>query len=156
MSYATYAEVIRRYPLLEKHTAGGSYTAETVVNSDLIYFAEIELNSRLGSHFSMPFTAPIPPTITDICIDLAYYRSIRYADPDRAEKLRTAIDGRIEAIKSGKEYIYTGSGTILTPNAATDEVWSTNMDYHPTHGMLDAEDSCVDPDRLTDEHDERD
>ena len=154
MPYATYDEVIRRYPLLESATGGGDYTAESVVNSDLIYFAEMELNSRLASHFPVPFD-DVPPTVRDLCIDLAYYRSIRYTDPDKAQKLRSAIDGRIDGIKDGKEYIYTSSGTLLAPEAAEDEVWSTVEDYHPVHSMLDAEDNAVDVDRLGDEVDER-
>lgn len=155
MAYATYNEVIRRYPLLETATAGGDYDAQALVCSDYIYFAEMEINSRLGSHFATPFSNA-GPTVKDLCIDLAYYRAIRYTDPDRAEKLRAAVDGRIEAIKAGGEYLYTSSGTVMAPDASGEQVWSSNEDYHPVHSMLDAEENEIDEDRLDDEADERD
>jgi len=150
--YADYDECVARYAALA--TWGKT---PTEVSSDLIYYAEIELNGRLGSHFSVPFSAD-HPTVKDLTIDLAYYRAIRTTDPSKAKALHAAVLGRIDDIKKGKEYIYTGSGTIILPDGADQEIWSTTQDYHPVHGMLEAEDagSRIDPDRLDDESDERD
>lgn len=150
--YATYSETILRYPLLATWNTGVG-SATTVVNSDLLYFAAQEIDSRLATHFTTPFSAA-HPTVKDLCIDLAYYRALRTKDPDQAAKLRDVIDGRIDAIKAGTEYILTGSGT-LAPSNPGQTVWSNTEDYHPVHSMLDAEDAMIDPDRLDDEEAER-
>lgn len=151
MTYATYNEVITRYPLIE--TLGKTASE---VSSDLIYYSEIEINGRLGVVFSVPFDAA-HPTIKDLTIDLAYYRAIRIKDPDKAEKLWKSVIGRIDDIKAGKEDIYTGSGTLEMDIMPGAEVWSTTQDYHPVHSMLDAEDplTMVSSERLYDEANER-
>jgi len=148
--YITYEDAVRRYPELE-----GWPGMATSVNSDLIYYAAHELNSRMASHFSVPFSAA-HPTVMDLVIDLTYYRSLRTQDPKRAALIKDAIEGRIAAIKNGDEQLMTGSGTVIVPEAPGDEIWSTTQDYHPVRGMGDAEDEFVDPDRLDDEADERD
>ncbi len=60
MTYVKYLDVIARYSILK--TWGKS---ETEVTSDLIYYAEMELNSRLASHFSVPFSDS-HPTVKDL------------------------------------------------------------------------------------------
>lgn len=133
--YAGYEDVIARYPMMKEIAP-----SPAAVNSDFIYYAEIEINSRFASHFTVPFGGT-HPTIKDLTIDLAYYRMQRIKDPEKAEKIHKAIIGRIDDIKAGKEYIYTGSGTTIAPTLSgrTGEIWSTDMDYHPVHSMLGAE-----------------
>ena len=153
MSYVTHDEVVARYPLLS--TWGKS---ETEVNSDLIYYSEIELNSRLGSHFTVPFPiSDTHPTVKDLTIDLCLLRALRSKDPDKAKKLEDFIVGRIDDLKSGKESIFTESGTIIESSGAEQEVWSNNLDYLPTHTMLDPESAYteIDPDLIDDLEDER-
>lgn len=152
MSYVDYEEVIIRYPMIKTWAK-----TEAQVNSDLIYYAETELNSRLASHFSVPFSAS-HPTVKDLTIDLAYYNAIKTRVPKDAKRIHDVIIGRIDAIKDGKEYIYTGSNTTITPNPNTGQVWSNVMDYHPVHSMLGAEheDTHVSSERLADLEDERD
>jgi len=133
MSYTDYEEVIIRYPVLKTW-------AKTAieVNSDLIYYAEMELNGRLASHFSVPFSGS-HPTVKDLTIDLAYYNALKTRVPKDAQKIHDVVIGRIEAIKDGEEYIYTGSGTTITPAPQTGQIWSNLQDYHPVHTMLGAE-----------------
>lgn len=147
--YITYAELIERYDTLASWAG-----SEAAVNSGLIYYAEIELNSRMASHFSVPFSAA-HPTVKDLAMDLAYWKAMRTRDPKKATEIEDAVLGRIQAIKDGKEYIYTGSGTIMLPEGAGQEVWSTTMDHHPVHSMLEPEEETIDPDRLDAEEDER-
>ena len=149
MAYASYNDVIIRYPIVK---TWGKTEAE--ISSDLIYYAEMELNSRLGTHFAVPFTT-VYPTVKDLSIDLSYYRALRTKDPKKANEIRKAVLGRIEDIKAGKEFIYTGSGTLEASGGI--EIWSTTEDYHPVHSMLDAEDPLTDisSERLYDEADER-
>ena len=151
--YITYDEVVLRYPLLKTWASGSS-----ILNDDIIAYAEHELNSMFATHFSVPFSGS-HPTIKDIAIDLAYYRTMVIKDPDKADKVKDAILGRIDRIKEGKEYIITGSYTVITPDStiAGGEVWSTNMDYHPVFSMLDADNALseIDSDRLSAEESER-
>ena len=149
MAYITYQELINRYSSIATWNM-----SQSIVNSDLIYYAEIELNSRLGTHFTVPF-ATAYPTIKDLTLDLAFYKALRTKDPKKANEIRKAVLGRIEDIKAGKEFIYTGSGTLEASGGV--EIWSTTEDYHPVHSMLDAEDPLTDisSERLYDEADER-
>ncbi len=150
MAYVAYLDVIARYSVLK--TWGKT---ETEVTSDLIYYAEMELNSRLASHFSVPFSDS-HPTVKDLTIDLCYYKALVTKDPEKAEQIHDAIIGRIDGIKEGKEYIYTGSDTII-PVGAGQEIWSPIMDYHPVHSMLDAESpfTQIDSSLIEDLEDER-
>ena len=152
--YITYDEVVLRYPMLTTWSDSCN-----ILTNDTIVYAEHELNSLMSTHFSVPFSGS-HPTIKDLAIDLAYYRTMVAKDPDNAEKIKDAVLGRIDRIKEGKEYIITDSYTTITPDStiAGGEVWSTTMGYHPTFSMLDTENkySCVDSDRLNAEEDARD
>jgi len=131
-TYATFKEVTTRYAVIKSWGK-----TEIEVSSDLIHYAEVELNSRLASHFDVPFPVAYP-TIKDLTIELTYYRAMLTRDPDKAVKIHDAIIGRIEDLKEGKEYIFTGSETII-PSGADQVIWSPLMDFHPVHSMLDAE-----------------
>jgi hypothetical protein len=146
MTYATYDEVIERYPALARIAS-----TPTRMNSGFIHYAEQELNGRLSSKFTVPFSEAYP-TIKDLAIDLTYYRFLLVNEPDKAKAFHDHIISRIDNIKAGKEYIMTASGTIYAQGGGTD-IWSTTMDYHPTHSMHDAESaySLVSSDRLYDE-----
>jgi len=121
-------------------------------------YAEHELNSLMATHFSVPFSGS-HPTVKDLAIDLVYYKTMIVKDPEKAEKIKDAVLGRIDRIKAGEEYIITDSYTTIVPDAiAGGEVWSTNIDYHPVFSMLDADNefSVIDEDRIDDEEGERD
>ena len=137
--YITYDELIVRYPIIA--TWNGS---QSNIENDLIYYAEREINSRLATHYTVPFSAG-HPTIKDLCIDLSYYRTLVTKDPEKAEQVKDAVIGRIEDLKSGKEYIMTDSYTMIEPstNRPGGEIWSTLMEFHPVHSMLGAEDSLT-------------
>lgn len=151
MAYITYSEFTARYPSLK-------VSSQDNIEDDLLYYAEIELNGRFASHFSVPFSAN-HPTVKDLTMDLAYYRQIRLKDPEKAEKIRKSVIGRIEDIKAGKEFIYTGSGTLDFDGSNTEgiQIWSTVDDYHPVHSMLDPEDPLteISSQQLYDEAEER-
>ena len=149
--YITFNEVIERYPML-KTWVGNS----PMLNNEIAY-AEYELNGRLATHFSVPFSGA-HYTIKDICIDLVYYRTLMIKDPAKAKEIKDAVIGRIEGLKSGTELIYTGSGTTIERSGAkAGEIYSTMGTYHPTFSMLDADNACseIDQDRLDEEENER-
>lgn len=151
--YITYDEVILRYPMLTTWAD----SCDTVANDTLVY-AEHELNSLMATHFSVPFSGA-HPTIKDLAMDLVYYKTMIVKDPEKAERIKDAVLGRIDRIKAGEEYIMTDSHTTIISDAsiAGGEVWSTNKEYHPVFSMLDAESefSIIDEDRLEEEETER-
>lgn len=135
MSYATYNDLIVRYPAAQKWA-----DTPSMVNSFFIHFAENELNGLLASVFDVPFASP-PVTVIDLTIDLAYARRQTTADPANAEAVRNYVYSRIENIISGKELLLTASGTALDASTVTGDrtVWSNTMNYPPVNTMLDAE-----------------
>ena len=133
MAYASYDDLVLRYPAASKWGA-----TEAQVNSGMIHYAEIHLNSMLASHFSVPF-AGSHPTIVDLTIDLAYARGMITRDPKGAKAVMELVDKRIDNLKAGKEYLYTGSGTTIYATGGGASIWSSTMDYHQTHSMLDTE-----------------
>lgn len=150
MAYITYEELVLRYPLVKKW--GSEDANETFVNSYMIYYAEHEVNSRLASHYSTPFSAA-HPTVKDLTFDMCKYRMLQDQDPKKASEFAKFVDERIEKLKNGDEYIFTGSDTVISPSGSGTEIWSTVQDYNPTHSMLD-EDSqytLVDSSRLYNE-----
>lgn len=146
--YINYSEVTLRYPML--NTWANSCF---MIVSDTIIYAEQCVNSLLAPCFSVPFDGA-HPTVKDLSIDLTYYALLNIKSPDKAVKLKDNIIGRINRIKSGKEYIITDSYTIIKPSI-TAGAWSSIMDYHPVFCMLDAVDSIIDSDRLLDKEIER-
>ncbi len=136
MPYAVFEDLVLRYPHLDQW--GEDH--EPDVNSGLIYYAEMEINGLFASHYTVPFPASdTHPTIKDLTIDLAYYRTIRLADPEKAEDIKDSVMGRIQDIKDGKEFIYTGSGTAIKADESVSQnrVWSSTGSWHPTMGMSD-------------------
>lgn len=154
--YITYDDVVIRYPIVSKWAS-----TKTEVDSGLIPFVENELDSRLASAFTVPFS-DTPLIIKDLSMDLIYIKmlSTRISGKEQMvayEKLMGAFDKRIERLISGTDNIITDSGTIINPSGSANEIWSSNEDYPPTHSMLDAEDNVtrVSSERLYDEAWER-
>lgn len=149
--YITYNDVIERYNMLR------TWAGNSPMLNDEIGYAEKELNGKLATHFSVPFSGA-HPTIKDIAIDLTYYRAIRIKDPERANSFKESIIGRIKELKNGEEYIYTDSDTtIAADNTKGGEIWSNLEDYEPMFSMLDADNpySQIDSQRLYDEENAR-
>lgn len=133
MAYATYDDLILRYPAASKWAATPSE-----VNSGMIHFAENQVNGMLASHFSVPF-AGSHPTVVDLTIDLAYARGMLTRDPKGAKAVLDLVMGRIKDIKEGREYIYTSSGTTIYATGGGSGIWSSTASYHSVHSMLGAE-----------------
>lgn len=152
MAYATYDDLVLRYPAVSKWAA-----TEAQVNSGMIHFAENQLNGMLASHFSVPF-AGSHPTVVDLTIDLAYARGMLTRDPKGAKAVLDLVMGRIKDIKEGREYIYTSSGTTIYATGGGSGIWSSTASYHPVHSMLDAESqyTMISSEMLSAQEDERD
>ena len=146
--YITGEDVFRRYPVMRNWGM-----TPQLVDSDLIPYAEAELNGLLSGAFAVPFTDGSSSfTIKDLSIELTYCKALFTKDPKQWTARHQAVLDRIERIKLGQETISdVGSGTASSLN----EAWSSTINYAPVHGMADAEDSRIDPMQLRDERDKR-
>lgn len=66
--YINWKDVVDRYP--EASRMGGA----EVVHSSWLYGVEAEVDARLSNRYVVPFTAPTPDLIRDVCTDLLYCR----------------------------------------------------------------------------------
>lgn len=148
--YISYDEVLVRYPLTNTWSEKESH-----VNSQLIYYAENEIDALLAPAYSTPFSAA-HPTIKDLSLDLCKYKILLDQDPEKAKAIWDIIKDRIDMLKSGEMQITTGSGSI-EPTAPGADIWSNTEDYLPTHTMLDADSpyTRIDSSMLNDLENER-
>ena len=135
MGYITNSDLAIRYPLVNRWTGAGS---ATIVNSHLIYYAEAEINALLSPFFSVPFSsANVPAIVQDLTMDLCKVRILADQDTAKAEELRQSVIDRVNLMKDGS--LIGLDGSVIVPSAPGAELWSSTMNYHPTHSMLDAE-----------------
>jgi len=124
--YATWDDVTQRYPDAAKIANGKTDYEATFINP-----AENYIDAQFASKYVVPFCNTIsyvPPFISDLAIDVAYYRSTGIRSKF-AKQIKADIDERIALINTGLGRIMTGSGTIaptnvsgivvLTPNTPT-------------------------------------
>ncbi len=151
--YITYSDCTIRYPILKKWHDENI----TMVNSDLIFYGEKELDGRLASHFTVPFS-DTPSLIKDLAIDLVYLKSLISRDLEKATEFEKFFNSRIDRLKTGEEYLVTDSGTNIAPAASGTSIWSNTEDYHSVHSMLDAESeyTMISSEQLDAEENERD
>ena len=134
--YITNSELAIRYPLVNRWVGVGS---ASIVNSHLIYYAEAEINALLSPYYSVPFSAAnVPAVVQDLTLELCKVRIVADQDADLAEKLRQSVIDRVEQLGKGGSLIGIDGSTIV-PSAPGAEIWSSTMNYHPVHSMLDAE-----------------
>lgn len=140
--YATWsADVTPRYP----RVTTDSRTVGTVESAYLLP-AEFELDARLASRFTVPFSSN-NQTVRDLVIDMTLLRI--GTTKERDEGLRASVEARIKALLDGTMVMVTTSGDVAAYPASG--VINTTADYHPTFGMGDILDMEVDDERIDDE-----
>lgn len=149
MSLITYETIAARYSELARALDA------TVVNSVHIPFAQAELEGKLGVGFTVPFSSN-NLTAQDLCVDLVYARVYQFSAPDKVEKVREHIEARCMALLSGREDMKLIDGTLVHSTAVASAMWSRLGSYHPTFGMDEPEDQCIDKDRVQADYDARD
>ena len=149
-NYITPQELYTRYPIFETNSS-------MAVNSDTIFYAAREVESKLAQAFTIPFSEDgrTFPTIKDLVIETTLVRYYRLTEPKIGEKLSDQLEKRFERIIKGEEYIVKDNGDFLEPDfSSKDEKipGSTTENYLPTHTMLGAEhvETEIDPDRIED------
>lgn len=149
-TYISYQDVAARYRIFDTNSF-------TNVCSDILYYAEREVEAALSPAYNVPFSDS-HPTVKDLCIEMAYVRWVRMRDPEKGMELDVALRRRITRIIKGTEPLMTGSGTLAPISSEEDLPESTTEDYYPVHSMLGSENEYtrVSSDRLYDLEEERD
>lgn len=146
MTYATYNEIIARYP-------AAADIGEASVNSNFLFFAENEINGLLGRHFTAPFSDN-NITVKDLTIELSLIRIYTHTSPSEAKRRRDIFDKKISNLIEGEEVMLLTDGSQITSSVGG-TVYSTTSGYTPIFGFSEIEDSEIDPDLLDDEEDAR-
>lgn len=145
--YCTVTQVVARY---RKVADVVSYPG--AVDSHYIYFAESQLDARLGPYYTVPFSSN-NVTATDLAIDLAYAKTVQYNDPKKYDAVQKHIDRRIDDLIVGTTAMNTTSGDLLYATGRGSEAWSSTEDYHSAFGVGDERIFHPDSDQLYDEED---
>lgn len=148
MPYATYEDLINRYPALDD--IGGSID----INSSHIHYAEVMLNSRLGQYYTLPFSSN-NLTAKDLTIDLVYIRYYETVKKEWAATKQKSLDKFIDGLISGDFVMVTTSHDVIQKDSSRSTMWSNTEDYHPIFGVGDIEDMHVSSARLWDEENAR-
>jgi hypothetical protein len=145
MALISWDDVINKYP------QPGRGPGADEVSSVHIAYAEAELNGRLGSKYTVPFSSN-NMTAKELAVDLTLLRLKVFKSEDK-EAVKTAVDERIARLLDGSEQMYAIDGTLLSPDVVT--AWSSTHTYPPTFGMGDIEDMQVSSAQLADEEADR-
>lgn len=144
--YASFSsDVHNRYP----RTLTDSRAAATL-ESAYLSPAEAELDARLGSRFTVPFSSN-NQTAKDLVIDMTMIRMGFYKEKN--EDLANSIEARIKALIDGTMVMVTTSGEVAGYQVSG--VINTTAGYHPVFGMGEILDAEVDDQRIDDEENAR-
>ena len=144
--YIDWSDVTKRYRGI------GKDLDSTEVGSAYIPYAEAEVDGRLASKYTVPFSNN-NLTAKDLAIDIVYLKAGNLK-VEETEKLQTMIDAKFERLLSSNEVMLTTSGDVINQGVAG-TVWSTTQNYHPTFGMSHTEYLEVDSSMVSDEEDAR-
>lgn len=146
--YCTVSEVKTRFRRVEDVT---SYP--DAVDSAYIVFAENELDGRLASYFTVPFSSN-NLTAKDLSVDMTYAKIIQYDDPEKYEAIMGHVDKVIGDLILGDTHMVVDDGTLLY-SSNIDDAWSNTEDYHSAFGMGDFLDFAVSSEQIDDEREAR-
>ena len=100
--YASYEEVVARYKTLE-------HEGEFLVDSSHLLFAENEIDSRLGQHFTLPFSNN-NLTVKDLAIDLCALRALPNLRKEERDALQSRVDGIFDDLIAGRRALVLSDG----------------------------------------------
>src|SRR5689334_9860635 len=107
--YADVPDVLLAWPKV--HTSALSH--DEIRN--LLDRASALIDSKIARRYDVPFTAPYPPRIRDLCVDLAMmdilYRSAE-PSPIVLQRINWALDS-LTAIAEGTDSLVGGDGTVV-------------------------------------------
>lgn len=143
-NYLSWAAVLARYAEFDKLPNVSS----TSVQDAMMDMAEAELNSRLASRYTAPFSSNNMTAIS-IGVDVLYVQNQLTRQPEKAKALMGSVDSRIAALLDGSASMIDSTGTVLDVSGTV--VWSSSENYPPTFGMSPIEESVVSSAQIYDE-----
>lgn len=128
--YCNYDQVKQRFRRVEdvKYPSAA-------VESSYIYYAEADLDRRLGPYFSIPFSSN-NLTAADLSIDMSYAKIIIYDDPKKYEAIMGHVDTVIGDLINGRAAMITSSSDQVS-GINGNEAWSNTASYHSAFGVGD-------------------
>lgn len=126
MALINWQDCTARYPEL------ADLRDATQADSNYVMYAIAEVNARLSSKFTVPFSDN-NLTAKDLAIDLTYSKIYRFKDPDKAAAVNSYVSVFIGDLIEGRAAMITSSGDVIDSVGGT--IYSTTQDYHPVHGM---------------------
>lgn len=136
----------------ERYRHASTVDGSVAVNSSFLVFSEAEIESRLASHFTVPFSDN-NLTVKDLCIDMSYAR-LAVGKVDDAEDIRASVLERINALKAGEMTMLTDSGDVVLAGASA--MYSNTASYHTAFGVGNVLDFFVNSNQQVDEEGARD
>lgn len=125
-------------PLIDWSDVNGRYPETlkladaTQANSSWVPYAISELNAKLSSRFTVPFSEN-NMTAKDLAIDMAFARVYRYKDSEKAKAVTEYVNEQISDLLSGKMSMMTSSGESVSGTGGL--FYSTTENYHNVHGI---------------------
>lgn len=109
MSYATAADITRRYPdaLDDSAPRDSNGALDAAAIDSALTYADALIDGRLAVRFgtaAVPVPAPVPPALIDLAVDLALHKLLTgLAYTDERQKRHDAALARLDRIASGRE-----------------------------------------------------
>lgn len=144
--YIEWDDVVNRYKRFSDRVADNE--AEDIY----IQYAEAQVDGMLAPSFSIPFSSN-NATVRDLCIDVAFAKSIMFDEREKAESIMTHVGSYVGALKDGSMSMIVGSGTSVVMQG--EPVYSENMEYTKVFGKGDITNFVVDSSQLWDEENAR-
>ena len=155
--YTNADEIRRRYPKLFETLGIDAGEVEAVIED-----VQNEMDGILGTRYTIPFAAPVPPLIRVIAKDLASFRTFRSRfineQPNRSDwvdKLQEVANKYIDSLIKGDIHLTTADGKHINPRSDAEIIpWSSTATYVPTFSSIPMVRQEVDRERML-EDDER-
>ena len=154
MRYATWSDVVARYPSLARI----AQAEETAIEANFIAGAEGEVDAALAARYTVPVaTTPTlaPALVRDVTIDLAYYKAAFLSlEEEPASRLYKYIQDRLKGLSAGSMALVSSGGSVTTTAAVG--AYSTVTDYTNITGVDAVENWAVSSLELLAEESRRD
>lgn len=140
--YIKWNDIVSRYKRI------ADVVGDVEAEDNYIRYAEAYVDGVLAPAFTIPFSNN-NATVKDLCIDVAFAKSIMFSDEDKAEKMMTYVGSYMGALKDGSMIMIVGSGETIAMKG--EPVYARDKDYTPVFGKGNIIDFAVDSSQLWDE-----
>ena len=124
--YIDWDDVVNRYRTISDRDS-------TEINTSFILYAEAEVDGRLATKYSVPFSSN-NITAKDLAIDITYIKAGNL-NIEETERLQKMVDDKFKRLLEGEEVMLLADGIALSADVGG-TVYSTTQDYHPVFGLL--------------------